>query len=341
MDFLQDRKFRVEQTNLFSETKHLDRGCVQGSVLGPRLFSLYVGELETELQGICPTIKVVSYADDTYVVIQSDTWDDIGIKTERIINHHVDYLKNLGMTVNEAKTEIMLVGNEKGKGPTRINIKDSPCVIKPQIKVLGIIFDKNLKWDAQADHAIQKGRRLISVFRHVRRYLSESQFLKTVTCNFYSSVYYASGIWFDSCKASYKTKLSSLHFRLLRTACKDYWCKIKRPDLTRRCMKATPAEWSRYATASIAIKIIRDKAPQRLHQILSSTYYSERRNVARGLFFDSSKTRIGKQSIQNRLLHIAQIKDPWNEVGSKVSNDCLRMLLKKTYFSCQAQKLNQ
>ncbi len=73
-----------------------------------------------------------------------------------------------------------------------------------------------------------------------------------------------------------------------------------------------------------------------LHEILMRTYYSERRSVARGLFFDSSKTKKGRQSIQNRLAHIAQIREPWNEPGSKITNDALRVLLKKTFFSCNA-----
>jgi hypothetical protein len=56
MDFLQDRYFKVDLGNveLGSELTSLDRGCVQGSVLGLRLFSLYVGGLEVELLKTCP-----------------------------------------------------------------------------------------------------------------------------------------------------------------------------------------------------------------------------------------------------------------------------------------------
>jgi hypothetical protein len=70
MDFLQDRKFCVEQGSKKSKVMTLDRGCVQGSVLGPRLFSLYVGALEEELLKTYQNIKVVSFADDTYVLFR-------------------------------------------------------------------------------------------------------------------------------------------------------------------------------------------------------------------------------------------------------------------------------
>jgi hypothetical protein len=55
--------------NQCSEIITLERGSVQGSVLGPRLFSLYIGGLESELTNLCSGIKVVSYVDDTYVLV--------------------------------------------------------------------------------------------------------------------------------------------------------------------------------------------------------------------------------------------------------------------------------
>jgi hypothetical protein len=66
-------------------------------------------------------------------------------------------------------------------------------------------------------------------------------------------------------------------------------------------MRETPIEWSKYTTASMAVKVISAKPPLPLLSVLMRTYYSERTNVARGLFFDSSKIKVGKQSIQNRL----------------------------------------
>ncbi len=248
----------------------------------------------------------------------------------------MSFLKDLGMTVNESKTEIIIIGDNTS-APTTLNINGNICKSSPSLKALGIHFDGLLKWDVQADKSIKKANGLISVFKHLRKYLSESQFLKTVTNNFYSSVYYASSVWMPNCKAIYKTKFDSLHFRLLRTATKDYTFKLSKEQLTNRCMRATPREWTRFTTSSIAMKIIRDKEPRRLFDVLKTTLYSERRNAARGLFFDSSRSKFGRQSLQNRLRHFSQIKEPWNELGTRKSNDWIRIHLKKTFFACQAQ----
>jgi Reverse transcriptase (RNA-dependent DNA polymerase) len=330
MDFLQDRTLRVDIDGFNSDLKKLDRGCVQGSVLGPKLFSIYLGNLETELREIDNEIKIVSFADDTYVIISGGSQNEVVTKTEKIIGIHVNYLKKLGMVVNESKTEIMWLGKKPKKVP--INICGIPCAPVDSMKALGVFLEGDLSWDVQAEKVLAKGRGLLSTFRFIRKYMTESQFLKTITSNFYNTIFYCSSVWLQNCKAIYKTQLTSLHFRLLRSACKDYHFNLSRDELSKRCQKATPNEWSRYSTASVAMKVIRDKTPKVLHDILKTTYYSERRKGGKGLFYDSSRTCVGRQSIQNRLKHIAQVSEPWNEIGSGLTNDRLRILLKKTFF---------
>ncbi len=62
---------------------------MQGSVLGPRLFSMYVGKLESELQKVNKDIRLVSYADDSYVIISCDTEQEVVNETEKLLFNHV------------------------------------------------------------------------------------------------------------------------------------------------------------------------------------------------------------------------------------------------------------
>jgi len=66
----------------------------------------------------------------------------------------------------------------------------------------------------QAKIAIKKGAKLLSSFKFLQKYLTESQFLKAVSAHFYGTVFYACSVWYDNMKVSYKNKLRSLHFRL-------------------------------------------------------------------------------------------------------------------------------
>jgi hypothetical protein len=93
---------------------------------------------------------------------------------------------------------------------------------------------------------------------------------------------------------------------------------------------ARPSIWAKYATASTSIKIRRDKVPVRLHRHLNDTIYYERMapNVIR--FFDSSKKRIGRYALGNRLKEIFDvINDP---ISLHESNCFIRLLLNKSFF---------
>ncbi len=160
MDFLQDRCFHVEVGGKKSRRVSLDRGCVQGSVLGPRLFSVYTGGLLKALsntdQDSC--VKIVTYADDTYVIISSDTDQKAIEKCQQTAIKHFKFLENIGMKVNKSKTEIMWIG--KGQPIDDIQLGGTVCPLVNSLKSLGIHIQGDLSWDTQAENAIAKGKNL-------------------------------------------------------------------------------------------------------------------------------------------------------------------------------------
>lgn len=335
MDFLTNRKFQVEMGGAKSSVISLDRGCVQGSILGPKLFTLYLSGLAKILTS--NNIDVISYADDTYVIVSDDSIESTVNLTEKTIENHIEFLKSLGMTVNESKTEIMWIG--KTSPIKAIKIKGTECDLVSKMKALGILIQGNLSWDAQAEAAISKGKKLVSNFNVLRRYLNEEQFLKAASANYYGAVFYGASVWFDFTKSIYKSKLQSLHFRLLRTATKDFGFRLNHDQLTERCKRATPRQWCNFITASKVMKIIRDKQPATLHQMLQSTYFEESRKPGIGLFYDASLNLFGKQSLENRLLFMRSCKKEWNLITPKLSNDAIRIECKKTFFPYLSEKV--
>ena len=167
--------------------------------------------------------------------------------------------------------------------------------------------------------------------------MDEEQFLRAVTVNYYSSVFYASSVWYQNAKAIHKTKFNSIHFRILRTATRSFGAS--RPELSKRCQRATPIEWARFVTASRVIKTIRDEEPKSLFELLHSTYFEESRKPFIGMFFDDSKTLLGRQSIQNRLMFMRCITDPWNNKNQKLSDDQVRVITKSAFFDYYTEKV--
>ena len=340
LDFLNERKFQVEMGEARSSTLSLDRGCVQGSILGPKLFSLYVSGLADKLAS--ENVQIISYADDTYVIVSCDTALETVNMSEKVIIKHIYYLKSLGMTVNESKTEVMWIGGDKNKdlncAPVdSLKIGSEDCKFVDNFKALGIFIQDNLSWDKQAEHAVSKGKKLVSNFKVLRRYLNEEQFLKAASANYYGTIFYGACIWFDQAKAKFKDKLQALHFRLLNTAVRDHGMKLTHQQLTERCRRATPKEWTNFVTASKVMKIVRDTQPIELHQLIMKNYFEEYRYPGVGLFFDSSKSKQGAQSLENRLIFMRSIKKPWN-LKSPLTNDEIRIELKLQFFDYFTEK---
>jgi len=114
---------------------------------------------------------------------------------------------------------------------------------------------------------------------------------------------HACAVWYDNISASLKNKFRSLHYRLLRTACRDYYFEYSLDYLARRCQRANPDEWSHFCSANIVLKTLGDKYPSQASLTVTS------RNLEMGglgNFFDKLKTKVGKQLIQHRLAIISE-----------------------------------
>lgn len=71
LDFLTNREFVVDINKVKSTYKQITIGCVQGSVLGPCLFSLYCRDHEKVIRA--NNADLITYAYDTYVVVRGTT----------------------------------------------------------------------------------------------------------------------------------------------------------------------------------------------------------------------------------------------------------------------------
>jgi len=103
MDFLSNRQFKVQIGKTRSTSRKLLVGCVQGSILGPRLFTLYM----RKLGDIFKDAHLVSFADDSYVSIARPRVDEVKIALEETMTVHDTFLRSIGMVTNVEKTELI------------------------------------------------------------------------------------------------------------------------------------------------------------------------------------------------------------------------------------------
>jgi len=225
-----------------------------------------------------------------------NTLDESKEKIARISGAHVTYLKSLGLVVNETKTEAVIF-TKKDIIISDINIAGTIVQTKEKMKVLGIIFDANLKWEAHINNTLKKCKNKLGVLKRLRRRFTKDQFLQIVTAQYFSNLYYCAPVWLNETTSSrLRRMINSAHYRPLRIAMKDYNYRLAKKDLLKSCNRSSPMEWARYSLASIAIKTLTNREPFHLYNSLSKSLYTTRRKPSIGLFFfyDKSKGKIGK-----------------------------------------------
>jgi len=326
-DFLTNRKCVVEVDGSESNERVVPLGCVQGSVLGPRLFNLYTSKIP---ECFPHEVFITSYADDTYVIISGDSELEIQKKAEDCINAHTKALLTLGMIVNGKKTEAIYFNKER-KSIT-LNCNGELITTGKEMKILGVLYDEKMSWTNHIKKTIGKMNRLSAGLKFLRKRLQKKEFLKATTSQFYGLLYYGSQVWLGPhTKISDVRRLNSVHYKTLRVVENDWKKKKKRADLD-KLGRAKPSLWGKYATGNLVIKTIKKENPSYLYEKLCKTWYSTRRKPGKMLFFDGSKTRIGFQSIENRIGDIFKELD--FSFDKDMSDDLLRVSLKRSLKMC-------
>ena len=142
-DFLVGRLIQVNVNNFFSNQINPKAGVLQGSVLNPLLFLIYVNDLPTPHN---KQNSLSQFADDTAQLAFSL---NIHIATKLL---QQDLLKlamwcaKLRIKLNPEKTKVIIFSRSILTRKTELNLKlyGETLKIYPQVKFLGIIFDSQL-----------------------------------------------------------------------------------------------------------------------------------------------------------------------------------------------------
>lgn len=213
-------KSRTVASTLFGDTVRAsaDRGCPQGGVLSPLLWSLVVDELLVILEG--KGIKAIGYADDIAIIVSGKFPRTVSEVTQSAIMAVEEWCNKVGLKINPKKTVLVpFTKKRKLEGliePTLFGIQIS---LSDQVKYLGVIIDKRLSWKQHVDYICDKACR---VFWACRRTFGKTWGLKPKTLYWvYTTVIkpviiYAALVWWPRTKlVSCESQLSKVQ----RLAC--------------------------------------------------------------------------------------------------------------------------
>ena len=159
--FLCDRKQRVKLNNITTTWKSVCGGMPQGTKIGPICFVTHINDLNT-------SSKCIKYMDDTTIYNEISTTDID--KIPQSLQQVCDWAEENKMVINPSKSkEFVISFKHQTINLQELKIKDKAIEKVKIVKILGVLFQDNLEWDAHVDHMIKKSSTKIYFLIQLRR----------------------------------------------------------------------------------------------------------------------------------------------------------------------------
>lgn len=133
------------------------RGCPQGGVLSPLLWSIVVDELLDRLttQGF----ETIGYADDLVIIIRGKHDFVISERLQLALNLIMNWCQSKNLNINPTKTDIIPFTNRRKIHITAPSLNGITIPCSNKVKYLGITLDRKLNWNSHLETTHAKALR--------------------------------------------------------------------------------------------------------------------------------------------------------------------------------------
>ena len=152
--YLNDRYQRVLIRNkysksYFSEWEKVKQGVLQGSILGPLFFLLYINDLPGIINDIS---KPTTFVDDTNIIITHSNLTDFKEEINIVVEKISSWFQNNLLLLNFNKTHYMhFKTKSKLTVDTHFSHKINPIINTYSSNFLGLTLDSTVSWKTHID----------------------------------------------------------------------------------------------------------------------------------------------------------------------------------------------
>jgi hypothetical protein len=168
--FLADRTQQIRVGDNLSRRFSVSTGVPQGAILSPLLFTLFTSDLPSCLQHC----SHYAYADDTQLAYDANTQDMSSAiqMMERDFENVVQWSSSNLLKLNVSKTEFFVAHSRYiTLQPVHLTLGGNLFEPKPCIRILGVLFDRNLTFENHANAISAKVTGFLRMLASRRKYL--------------------------------------------------------------------------------------------------------------------------------------------------------------------------
>lgn len=211
--YLNNRKQYVDIDGTKSDQSIIKCGVPQGSVLGPKLFLIYINDIGN----VSDFLKFILFADDTTILCSHENIfrliEILNIELEKLYH----WFSANKLTLNIKKTNYILF-NLNNRDSTTFNLKINGLEILQvsATKFLGITVDEKLTWKNHINNVLKKLSRASNIIFHTRKLINERT-ARTIYCSIYlPHLTYCAEIWGNTYMSNL-TKIITSQKKAIRT----------------------------------------------------------------------------------------------------------------------------